>query len=51
MVDQFGWHKMTELLQRLGKRQEWQTAIAEVYHDYGLDWPAIQTEWQASLSR
>jgi len=51
MVDQFGWHKMTELLQRLGKRQGWQTAIAEVYHDYGLDWPAIQTEWQASLSR
>jgi len=51
MVDQFGWHKMTELLERLGKRQAWQRAIAEVYHDYGLDWPAIRSQWQASLSR
>lgn len=51
MVDQFGWHKMTELLEKLGKRQDWQTAIADVYQDYGLDWPAIQSEWQANLSR
>jgi len=51
LVDQFGWHKMAELLERLGKRQAWQTAIAAVYHDYGLDWPAILKEWQASLGR
>ncbi len=49
MVDSFGWHKMTELLERLGKRQEWQSAIAAVYQDYGLDWPAILAEWQAGL--
>ena len=49
MVDSFGWHKMTELLERLGKRQAWQSAIAAVYQDYGLDWPAILAEWQASL--
>lgn len=51
LIDRFGWHKMTELLERLGKRQALQTAIAAVYHDYGLDWPAILKEWQASLGR
>ncbi len=51
MVDQFGWHKMAELMERLGKRQAWKEAVADVYDDYGLDWPAILTEWQASLSR
>ena len=50
MVDRFGWHKMTQLLELLGTRKEWQAAIAEVYRDYGLDWPAILAEWQASLS-
>ena len=50
MVDRFGWHKMTELLKRLARRQAWQTAITAVYHDYGLDWPAIRAEWQASLN-
>jgi tetratricopeptide (TPR) repeat protein len=49
LVDRFGWHKIKDLLGRLGKRQTWQTAIAEVYQDYGLDWPAILAEWQASL--
>ena len=47
MVESFGWHKMTELLERLGRRQEWKSAIADVYQDYGLDWPAILAEWQA----
>jgi tetratricopeptide (TPR) repeat protein len=51
MVDRFGWHKMTELLERLGRRQAWQSAIADVYQDYGLDWPAILTEWQANLKQ
>lgn len=51
LIDRFGWHKMTELLERLGKRQTLQIAIAAVYHDYGLDWPAILKEWQASLGR
>lgn len=51
LVDRFGWHKMKELLVRLGKRHGWQTAIADVYQDYGLDWPAILTEWQASLDQ
>ena len=50
MVDRFGWHKMTQLLELLGTRKEWQAAIAEVYRDYGLDWPAILAEWRASLS-
>lgn len=50
MVDSFGWHKMTELLERLGKRQEWRAAIAAVYQDYGLNWPAILAEWQAALN-
>lgn len=51
MVDQFGWHKMAELLERLGKRQAWQEAIADVYRDYGLDWSAILKEWQVNLNR
>ena len=29
--------------------REWQAAVADVYQEYGLDWPAIQKEWQASL--
>jgi hypothetical protein len=51
MVDRFGWHKMVELLKMLGERQEWKAAITVVYQDYGLSWPAILTEWQASLNR
>jgi tetratricopeptide (TPR) repeat protein len=49
MVDNFGWHKITELLGRLGQRQEWQVAIADVYREYEMDWPAILNEWQAGL--
>lgn len=51
LVDRFGWHKIKELLERLGKRQAWQTAISDVYRDYGLDWPAILSEWRASLNQ
>lgn len=47
MVDRFGWHKMAELLQRLGRREDWRESIAFVYRGYGLDWPAIQLEWRA----
>ena len=50
MVDRYGWHKIPELLESIGKRKPWQDAIADVYQDYGLDWPAILREWQASLS-
>lgn len=50
LVDRFGWDKMKEFLERLDKQQSWQTVIADVYQDFGLDWPAILTEWQASLS-
>jgi len=49
MVDSYGWHHMADLLQRLGRRQPWQTAVAAVYQGYGLDWPAILTEWRARL--
>ena len=50
MVDSYGWHNMAELLESLGKQQEWQAAVADVYQEYGLDWPAIQSEWQAGLN-
>jgi tetratricopeptide (TPR) repeat protein len=50
MVDRYGWHKISELLESIGKQKPWQLAIADVYLDYGLDWPAILKEWQASLS-
>jgi tetratricopeptide (TPR) repeat protein len=46
MVDRFGWHKISELLERLGKYQEWKVAIADVYREYGLDWSSIVKEWQ-----
>ena len=51
LVDSFGWHKIAELLERLGKHQQWQSAIADVYLDYGLDWPAILAEWGGNLKR
>lgn len=50
MVDRYGRHKIPELLENIGKRKPWQDAIADVYQDYGLDWPTILREWQASLS-
>jgi len=50
MVDRYGWHKMPDLLKNIGKRKPWKNAIADVYQDYGLDWPAILREWQASVS-
>ena len=49
MVDSYGWHNMAELLESLGKQQEWPVAVAEAYREYGLDWPAIQSEWQATI--
>lgn len=49
LVERFGWHKIAELLQRLGRGQQWPTAFDEVFSDYGLDWPALLEEWQASL--
>ncbi len=47
MVENYGWYKMTELLKYLGKGNDWPDAIAVVYEDFGLDWPAILQEWQA----
>lgn len=49
MVESYGWHNMRELLETLGKQLEWSVAVAEVYREYGLDWPAIQNEWQAGI--
>lgn len=49
MVDRYGWHKLRELLEGLGNGRDWRVVMAEVYLDYGLDWPAIQNEWLASL--
>jgi tetratricopeptide (TPR) repeat protein len=49
MVDSYGWHNMIELLESLGKRTAWSVAVAEVYREYGLDWSAIQNEWQAGM--
>ena len=49
MVESYGWHNMRELLETLGKQLEWSVAVAEVYREYGLDWPAIQDEWQAGI--
>ena len=49
MAERYGWHKITELLEELGKKKEWQKAIADVYEIYGLDWPSIRAEWQASI--
>ncbi len=51
MVDRFGWHEMVKLLKLLGERQGWKTAISTVYQDYGLNWPTILIEWQASLNQ
>lgn len=50
IIDRYGWHKMEDLLIRLGKGQPWQAAFADVYRDYGLDWSAIVKEWQTSLN-
>jgi tetratricopeptide (TPR) repeat protein len=49
LVESFGWHKISELLERLGKQQQWQIALADVYREYGLDWPAILKEWQLGV--
>jgi tetratricopeptide (TPR) repeat protein len=51
LVDSFGWYKISELLERLGRHQAWQSAVADVYHEYGLDWPAILAEWGGGLKR
>jgi len=49
MVDRYGWYKISELLISLASSHSWQDAISDVYLDFGLDWPAIQRQWQASL--
>ena len=49
MVDSYGWHNMAELLKSLGQQQEWSVAVADAYREFGLDWPAIQNEWQAAI--
>lgn len=46
MVDRFGWHKMAELLLRLGDRQPWLEAVAKTYEEYGLDWLGLVNEWR-----
>ncbi len=49
MVENYGWYKMAELLESVGKNSNWQDSVAVVYEDFGLDWPAILNEWRASL--
>ncbi len=48
MVNRYGWHKISELLASIGRQVPWREAVAAVYQDYGLDWPTILREWQAS---
>jgi tetratricopeptide (TPR) repeat protein len=49
MVDRYGWHKMSELLESFGRSHSWQEAIDVVYHDFGLKWTDIDREWRESL--
>ncbi len=51
MVERYGWHKMTELLKKIGKKVDWKDAIEFVYQDYGLGWEEILKEWHNSLAR
>lgn len=49
LIENYGWHKLADLLTMIGRKKPWQEAMGEVYSDYGLDWPAIRAEWQTSL--
>jgi len=49
LVDRYGWHTLRELLQGLAGGMDWHGAVKLAWRNYGMDWPAILAEWQASL--
>lgn len=49
LVERYGWHTLRELLQGLAGGMDWYGAVNLAWRNYGMDWPAIFAEWQASL--
>jgi tetratricopeptide (TPR) repeat protein len=48
MADQYGWDKMRDLLIILGGGVGFEAAVKTAYDSYGLGWPEILSEWQAT---
>jgi len=44
LIELCGWTAIGELLQRLGKGEPWEAAIATAYAPCGYDWPRLQVE-------
>jgi tetratricopeptide (TPR) repeat protein len=49
LVETYGWHKVKQVLVNLGSGMAVQQAFATAFDDYGLDYPALEREWRASL--
>lgn len=45
----YGWHRITDLLTRLGKGKNFRAAVAEVLGDYSITYESLITEWRATL--
>ena len=48
MANQYGWDNMRDLLVRLGGGDDFEAAVQAAYDSYGLGWPEILSEWQAT---
>jgi hypothetical protein len=46
LLELCGWPPLAELLQRLGRGEAWEAAIAGAYAPCGYDWPRLQVELQ-----
>ncbi|MBI1921798.1 MAG: tetratricopeptide repeat protein [Geobacter sp.] len=51
LVQNYGWHKVQEILVNLGRKMTIEEAIAKALGDYGLDYAAVEAEWLKSVRK
>jgi len=49
MIASYGWYKIRDLLDNLGRNMKIDVAIASAFADFGLDYQGIVREWQSSI--
>jgi len=51
IVTTYGWHRITGILKLLGKGKSLESAFAQVFKDYTLNFEQIRGEWQTTLEQ
>ncbi len=51
MIASYGWYKVRDLLDNLGRGMKIDIAIASAFADFGLDYQGIVSDWQSAIMK